>query len=162
MAKRTNKPAKLKAPKGDPAKWPDAEKGSDTVKMPAAQRQDLDGPGATTGPALSDALPQHIRSKLASAMAEERLEQDLFTSGPGSITASVVFTANVVRDLDFLCGWFQNRYGGRGKVNRSGVLRLAIRCLRFELDPRAYGRTPELPGIAGAEGSEGGNGKGGR
>jgi hypothetical protein len=118
---------------------------------PAPEAPPAPPPPAVNRPSkMSDAIPKHVRAKLEAAFAEERLQSELFGSAGEKVTMTFVLNRPAVSDLRFLVEWFANRYAQGGKVNRSALVRLALRCLRFELDPEEYGITLELPGLTAA------------
>ena len=73
MAKRTNKPAKLKAPKGDPAKWPDAEQASDTVKKIQEKTKEVEQLAAAIELSANEAKRKSLAERVAAARAKAKL-----------------------------------------------------------------------------------------
>jgi hypothetical protein len=86
-----------------------------------------------------------VRERLEAALAEERLEQTLFGPSGRAETITVSVTPPVLNDLAFLAGYFEQGYGQGRRTNKSALVRLAIRTLRYWLDPTGMPPQSRLP-----------------
>lgn len=126
-AKKAKAPAQSKTTR--PAATPD-QKEQGTPTPPSQMR----------GPA-----DHEVRERLEAALAEERLEATLFGPSGRAETITVSVTPPVLHDLAFLAGYFEQGYGGGRRTNKSALVRLAIRTLRYWLDPTGMPPQSRLP-----------------
>lgn len=145
MPKQRTKPAKLN---GETRRVKAKEKAPAQPQAPrpkaAHHAKDRAAPGPAKAPVRAP-VSAEVRQRLEAALAEERLEQTLFGPSGRAETITVSVTPAVLNDLAFLTGYFEQGYGRGRRTNKSALVRLAIRTLRYWLDPTGMPPQSELP-----------------
>ena len=145
MPKERVKPAQLN---GEKARGKAKKEKAPAQLQPVLAKKSHEQPAPAAQPkaaSMRGPLSAEVRQRLEAALAEERLETHLFGPSGRAETITISVTPAILNDLAFLAGYFEHGYGHGRRTNKSALVRLAIRTLRYWLDPTGMPPDSQLP-----------------